>query len=130
MEDGIEEFMVRFPPDLPLQAVIEIADQLMADGGIVPGFVPAGRGVVDVMVIEYSKLMGETTIIIPDRNLVSRIADCDARPARGVYSLKTHRYGLAKSRLSLTGFPMYRRSVSVGSTPTDPSRWSSDAPPN
>ncbi len=74
MEDGIEEFMVRFPPDFPLQAVIEIADELMADGGIVPGFVPADRGVFDVMAIEYSKLMGEATLILPDRNLISRIA--------------------------------------------------------
>ncbi len=74
MEDGIDEFMVRFPPDFPLQAVVEIADELMADGGIVPGFVPADRGVFDVMAIEYSKLMGETTIILPDRNLISRIA--------------------------------------------------------
>ena len=41
MEDGIEEFMVRFPPDFPLQAVIEIADELMADGGIANGRFPS-----------------------------------------------------------------------------------------
>jgi len=74
MDEGIEEFMVRFPPNFPLADVIEIADELMADGGIVPGFIPAGRGVFDLMAMEYSKLMGETTIILPDRNLISRIA--------------------------------------------------------
>lgn len=73
MEDGIGEFMVQFPPDFPLDDVIDIAAELMADGGIVPGFIPAERGVFDLMVIKYSELVGETTVILPDRNLISRI---------------------------------------------------------
>lgn len=74
MDDGIDEFIVRFPPDFPLQDVMEIADELMRDGGIVPGYIPGGSGAFDLMSVQYSKLMGETTVILPDRNLISRIA--------------------------------------------------------
>ncbi|WP_454280312.1 hypothetical protein [Sphingomonas sp. Marseille-Q8236] len=74
MDDGIDEFIVRFPPDFPLQDVMEIADELTRDGGIVPGYIPCGSGAFDLMSVQYSKLMGEKTVIIPDRNLISRIA--------------------------------------------------------
>lgn len=67
-------FAIRCDPEFPLQDVQAIADQLMRDGGIVPGFIPADRGVFDLLVIEYAKLMGETIVVLPDRNVVTRIA--------------------------------------------------------
>lgn len=70
--DGI--IAVKFDPDFPLDDVQRIAADLMDHGGVVPGFVPAERGVLDPLAVEYGKLMGETTVVLPDRNLVSRIA--------------------------------------------------------
>lgn len=67
-------FAVRFDPGFPLEDVRQIAADLMEHGGIVPGFVPADCGVLDPLAVEYAKLMGETTVVLPDRNVVSRIA--------------------------------------------------------
>jgi len=71
-EDGF--FAVRFPPDFPMDDMVQIALDLMADGGIVAGYIPAERGMLDLMVMKYAELMGETTVILPDRNLISRMA--------------------------------------------------------
>lgn len=70
--DGI--FAVGFDPDFPLEDVRQIAADLMEQGGIVPGFIPAERGVLDPLAVEYAKLRGEITVVLPDRNVVSRIA--------------------------------------------------------
>lgn len=67
-------FAVQFPSDFPMGDMIQIASDLMADGGIVAGYIPAERGMLDLLVIKYSELMGERTLILPDRNLVSRMA--------------------------------------------------------
>ena len=67
-------FVIRYDPEFPLKDVQEIAAELMEDGGVVPGFIPAYPGVFDPMVIEYSKLVGETIIVLPDLNIVTRIA--------------------------------------------------------
>ncbi|HYD12005.1 MAG TPA: hypothetical protein VEC11_04085 [Allosphingosinicella sp.] len=75
-------FAICYPPDFPLEDLHEIAAELMADGGIVPGFIPADLGVFDLMVVEYAKLMGETIVILPDRNVVSRIASIAEGRAR------------------------------------------------
>lgn len=74
MDDPSGFFAVRFPPDFPMDDMVQIASDLMADGGIVAGFISAERGMLDLMVMKYSELMGETTIILPDRNLISRMA--------------------------------------------------------
>lgn len=74
MDDPGGFFAVQFPPDFPMDDMIQIASDLMADGGIVAGYIPAERGTLDLMVMKYSKLMGETTVILPDRNLISRMA--------------------------------------------------------
>jgi len=74
MDDLDSFFAVQFPPDFPMDDVIQIASDLTADGGIIAGYIPAERGLLDLMVMKYSELLGETTIILPDRNLVSRMA--------------------------------------------------------
>lgn len=74
MDDADGFFAVRFPPDFPMDDMIQIASDLMADSGIVAGYIPAERGMLDLMVMKYSELMGERTIILPDRNLISRMA--------------------------------------------------------
>ena len=67
-------FAVRYSPEFPLEDVQKIAAELMEDGGIVPGYIPADLGVFDLIVIEYAKLKGETFLVLPDRNIVTRIA--------------------------------------------------------
>jgi hypothetical protein len=74
VEDSEDFFAVQFPPDFPLDDMIQIASDLTADGGVVAGYIPAERGLLDLVVMKYSELMGETTIILPDRNLISRMA--------------------------------------------------------
>lgn len=74
MEGSENLFAVRFPPDFPLGDMIQIASELMTDGGVVAGYIPAERGPLDLLVVKHSELMGETTIILPDRNLISRMA--------------------------------------------------------
>ena len=74
VDDSENFFTVQFPPDFPLDDMIQIGSDLTADGGIVAGYIPAERGILDLMVMKYSELMGETTIILPDRNLISRMA--------------------------------------------------------
>ncbi len=74
MDDSGDFFAVQFPSDFPIDDMIQIASDLMADGGIVAGYIPPERGMLDLLVMKYSELMGETTVIIPDRNLVSRMA--------------------------------------------------------
>lgn len=74
MGDISDFFVVKFPSDFPADDIINIADDLMADGGIVAGYIPPERGTLDLFVMEYSKSIGETTVIIPDRNLISRMA--------------------------------------------------------
>jgi hypothetical protein len=74
MDDAGGFFAVQFPPDFPMDDMTQIASDLMADGGIVAGYIPAERGMLDLMVMKYSELMGEKTVILPDRNLISRMA--------------------------------------------------------
>lgn len=76
--DGL--FAVRFVPDFPLEDVQEIANDLMAHGGVVPAYCPPERGVLDVLALKYGEIMGETCIVLPDLNVVSRIV----RIAKGV----------------------------------------------
>jgi hypothetical protein len=74
MDDSSDFFAVQFPSDFPMDDMIQIASDLMADGGIVAGYIPPQRGMLDLLVMKYSELMGETTVILPDRNLISRMA--------------------------------------------------------
>lgn len=75
MEDEPDStFAVSFDPSFPLKDLQDIAAELMEDEGIVAGFIPSDRGVFDLMAIEYAKFAGETIIVLPDRNIVSRIA--------------------------------------------------------
>lgn len=73
--DDLSNFLAfRFPSDFPMDDMMQIASDLMADGGIVAGYIPAERGTLDLMVMKYSEFMGERTVILPDRNLISRMA--------------------------------------------------------
>lgn len=74
MDDSDGIFAVRFPPEFPMEDVLQIASDLTASGGIVAGYIPAARGMLDLMVMEYSKMAGERTVVLPDRNLISRMA--------------------------------------------------------
>lgn len=82
MDDSSDFFAVQFPSDFPLDDMIQIASDLMADGGIVAGYIPPERGMLDLLVMKYSELMGETTVILPDRNLISRMAAIAENRAR------------------------------------------------
>lgn len=73
------------PGDFPLEDVEAIAARLEKSGGIIPGFVPAPVGLLDIRALVYAQQVeNRTFIVLPDRNLVSRMAQVarDGRPAR------------------------------------------------
>jgi hypothetical protein len=71
VEDGM--MLVRLPPGFPLEDIQEIAAELMDGGGIVPGYIPPDRGSLDLAVLHVARMMGESTVILPDRNIVTRV---------------------------------------------------------
>jgi hypothetical protein len=67
MDDPDSFFAVQFPSNFPMDDMIQIASDLMADGGIVAGYTPTELGTLDLMVMKYSEFMGKTTVILPNR---------------------------------------------------------------
>ncbi|APR53176.1 hypothetical protein CA223_04405 [Sphingomonas koreensis] len=76
--DGLEPFAfraLRMDPDFPLADVEEIADRLVASGALVPGYVPPEAGLLSVAAFKFTQTFdGTQTILLPDRNLISRMA--------------------------------------------------------
>ena len=64
--------IVKFDPNFPMDDILAISEDLTAGRSIVAGYVVPERGMLDLMVLEYAKMMGEATIILPDRNIVLR----------------------------------------------------------
>ena len=73
-ETDLEMFAV-FRADFPLDDVNAIGAALAAGGILVPGYIPPDVGLLSVEGLDYARLaLGETTVLLPDRNLVSEMA--------------------------------------------------------
>lgn len=77
--------MIALDPEFPAEDVRVIADRLGASGILVPGFIPPEVGLTAFEALAYAAYVERTpTMILPDRNLVSRMAraarDGVARP--------------------------------------------------
>ncbi len=69
-----EEVVLFLDPDFPLEDVREIGRRLLASGALVPGYIPAPVGFLDIGALVFSEQMeGLETILIPDRNIASRM---------------------------------------------------------
>jgi len=67
-------FQVSLAPDFPLSDVSEIGCRLAASKGVHPGFTPASVGALDLGALFYAQHQGWSLVVLPDRNLVSRMA--------------------------------------------------------
>jgi hypothetical protein len=75
MTEQASRYVVRFDADFPLADVEALAAELMAAGVLAPGFVPPPAGLLKPQAIVYAKdEQGYQTVVLPDRNLVSRMA--------------------------------------------------------
>ncbi|MBW7835570.1 MAG: hypothetical protein H3C28_02915 [Sphingomonadales bacterium] len=70
-----EILMVRLDPAFPLRDVEEIGHALTISQALIPGYVPPTVGLLDLRALFYMRNIGGfQTIVLPDRNIVSRIA--------------------------------------------------------
>ena len=67
-------FQVTLNPDFPLADVETIASRLEASGGLHPGFIPPPVGALNLGAVFYAQHEGWSLVVLPDRNLVSRMA--------------------------------------------------------
>ncbi|MDX8449670.1 hypothetical protein [Mesorhizobium captivum] len=74
LEENLSVMMV-FDPRFPFEDVKAICARLDASQSLVPGFIPALAGIMSVEALLFAEQIDQTTtIILPDRNLVSRMA--------------------------------------------------------
>lgn len=67
--------VIELDPDFPVEDVRTIADRLGASGAVVPGFIPPGAGLLTFEALAYASYVECTpTVVLPDRNIVSRMA--------------------------------------------------------
>jgi hypothetical protein len=67
--------MIAMDPEFPLDDVRTIANRLDKSGAIVPGFIPPTGGLLTLEALAYASHIDRTqTVILPDRNIVSRMA--------------------------------------------------------
>lgn len=67
-------FQVALDADFPLADVIEIVRRLDVARGVHPGFIPPSVGTLDLGALFYAQHEGWSLVVLPDRNLVSRMA--------------------------------------------------------
>jgi hypothetical protein len=75
MTEALERYIVRFDAGFPRAEVEALAAELMAAGVLAPGFIPPSAGLLRLEAIVFTKdRQGYDTVVLPDRNLVSRMA--------------------------------------------------------
>lgn len=68
-------FALQLDPAFPLADVEAIADRLVATSALVPGYLPPEAGLLSVAAFKFAQTFdGTRTILLPDRNLISRMA--------------------------------------------------------
>ncbi len=72
---SFEMFTIQLDPTFPLADVETIGERLKAAGALVAGYKPPDVGALSIAALYYShKIQGIETQLLPDRNLVSRMA--------------------------------------------------------
>ena len=77
MQNANEDFsmLLKFPPDFPLADLYALSERLAANEVCVPGYVPPPVGLFHPDGFFYDQHIERSkTILIPDRNVVSRMA--------------------------------------------------------
>jgi hypothetical protein len=73
--DDIDMIVIRLDPEFPLEDVEAIGARLMALGALVPGYIPPDVGMLSIAALRFAQDIDQTeTRLLPDRNLVSRMA--------------------------------------------------------
>ncbi|MCT8945376.1 hypothetical protein [Pseudomonas iridis] len=62
------------PIDFPVDDLIEVSEMLRAASLLTPGYLPPDAGIYEPAVYFYARDQGVQTVILPDRNVASRIA--------------------------------------------------------
>ena len=69
------EIFALFSSDFPTDDVNAIASALMDSRILIPGYIPPDVGLLAIEGLEYARhALGQTTVLLPDRNLVSEMA--------------------------------------------------------
>lgn len=90
MSEPDELFAMWLPAEFPLSELKVIRRNLIRDGGLVPGYVPSSAGMLNLAALFYSERVERLeTIILPDRNLVSRMAAFARGPVGRPFDLPT-----------------------------------------
>ena len=75
MTEAATQYVVQFEEGFPRAEVEALGAELMAAGILAPGFIPPPAGLLRLEAIVYAKdEQGYDTVVLPDRNLVSRMA--------------------------------------------------------
>lgn len=75
MAEAATRYIVQFEEGFPRAEVEALGAELMAAGILAPGFIPPSAGFLRLEAIVYAKdEQGYDTVVLPDRNLVSRMA--------------------------------------------------------
>lgn len=75
MTETIPHYILRFDAGFPRADVEALGLELMAAGVLAPGFIPPAAGLLRLDAIFFARdAQGYETVVLPDRNLVSRIA--------------------------------------------------------
>lgn len=75
MTEAVTHYVVQFEEGFPRAEVEALGAELMAAGILAPGFIPPPAGLLRLEAIVYAKdEQGYDTVVLPDRNLVSRMA--------------------------------------------------------
>lgn len=95
MMEGVGRYIVRFEEGFPRADVEALGAELIAAGILAPGFIPPLAGLLRLEAIVYAKdQQGYDTVVLPDRNLVSRMARV-ARDGHAELGDKTTRSAVA-----------------------------------
>lgn len=67
--------MIALAPDFPVEDVRSIAHRISTSSTLIPGFIPPDIGFLTLEALVYAAYIDRTsTVILPDRNIVSRMA--------------------------------------------------------
>lgn len=90
MDDPGGFIAIKFEPHFPLEDLQAIGAELAGSGMIVPGYIPPDRGMLDILALSYAhSIEGQESIVLPDRNIVSRIARMAREGARRPFDKPT-----------------------------------------
>lgn len=89
--DDLEGFVaIKLDPDFPLKDVEAIGAELQQSGLLVPGYIPPERGMLDLSGLRLAELLDRVEhIVLPDRNVVTRIARIAERGAQRPFDQPT-----------------------------------------